>query len=663
MTEYKKSWFFVKPYKNKLIKIIVSLLVVQVCLLASPLIIQTIIDDYILGIDNTWANVQEETQDTVNYNGKHYILKDELKDNQKAIGFSSILLLKDKHYFTTKEIPEGLRTFNNGNITVDNVDYPAKLLSDSQVEDFYSPLIKPMYILIVSLLVISIISLTFGYIQRMMGAMINAAIARDARYLAMDKLNYTPLDKVEAEPAGKLANRIINDATGNSQLILVTINVFLGAIISIAFSLIGMFYLDPSLALICLIIVPLIYGWTWFFTKKLNKIAVKINETNSMMIARINEIINGIGILKIFNTNNDTIDGFNTINKQFVSESMEETNLHLKSGWNGINLFQGLLGGLILIYFSYQQIQGNSLVDSGMVFAFYTFIYRMLSPLIGLFQQFGVIEHSKVKINRYHNIISTDEEDREITSIPLADGNIEFKNVNFSYDGKKNVLENINLSIKAKQKIGLVGHTGSGKSTMMNLLMRFSDTNGPESGIITMDGMDITSVTKRTYRQNIGIILQEPILFSNTLRNNILFGESMDDDKLIEIIRLVGADFLLKKFPNGLDEKISSKGGNLSLGEKQLISFARILVKNPSVIIMDEATANIDIETELLIQNALRVVSNDRTLIVIAHRLSTIVDSDQIVVLSEGKIIESGTHKKLIKDDFYYANMYRAQVE
>ncbi len=663
MTEYKKSWFFVKPYKNKLIKIIVSLLVVQVCLLASPLIIQTIIDDYILGIDNTWANVQEETQDTVNYNGKHYTLKDDLKDNQKAIGFSSILLLKDKHYFTTKEIPEGLRTFNNGNITVDNVDYPAKLLSDSQVEDFYSPLIKPMYILIVSLLVISIISLTFGYIQRMMGAMINAAIARDARYLAMDKLNYTPLDKVEAEPAGKLANRIINDATGNSQLILVTINVFLGAIISIAFSLIGMFYLDPSLALICLIIVPLIYGWTWFFTKKLNKIAVKINETNSMMIARINEIINGIGILKIFNTNNDTIDGFNTINKQFVSESMEETNLHLKSGWNGINLFQGLLGGLILIYFSYQQIQGNSLVDSGMVFAFYTFIYRMLSPLIGLFQQFGVIEHSKVKINRYHNIISTDEEDREITSIPLADGNIEFKNVNFSYDGKKNVLENINLSIKAKQKIGLVGHTGSGKSTMMNLLMRFSDTNGPESGIITMDGMDITSVTKRTYRQNIGIILQEPILFSNTLRNNILFGESMDDDKLIEIIRLVGADFLLKKFPNGLDEKISSKGGNLSLGEKQLISFARIIVKNPSVIIMDEATANIDIETELLIQNALRVVSNDRTLIVIAHRLSTIVDSDQIVVLSEGKIIESGTHKKLIKDDFYYANMYRAQVE
>ena len=663
MTEYKKSWFFVKPYKNKLIKIIVSLLVVQVCLLASPLIIQTIIDDYILGIDNTWANVQEETEDTVNYNDKHYILKEELKDNQKAIGFSSILLLKDKHYFTTKEIPEGIRTFNNGNITVDNVDYPAKLLSDSQVEDFYSPLIKPMYILIVSLLVISIISLTFGYIQRMMGAMINAAIARDARYLAMDKLNYTPLDKVEAEPAGKLANRIINDATGNSQLILVTINVFLGAIISIAFSLIGMFYLDPSLALICLIIVPLIYGWTWFFTKKLNKIAVKINETNSMMIARINEIINGIGILKIFNTNNDTIDGFNTINKQFVSESMEETNLHLKSGWNGINLFQGLLGGLILIYFSYQQIQGNSLVDSGMVFAFYTFIYRMLSPLIGLFQQFGVIEHSKVKINRYHNIISTDEEDREITSIPLADGNIEFKNVNFSYDGKKNVLENINLSIKAKQKIGLVGHTGSGKSTMMNLLMRFSDTNGPENGIITMDGMDITSVTKRTYRQNIGIILQEPILFSNTLRNNILFGESMNDDKLIEIIRLVGADFLLKKFPNGLDEKISSKGGNLSLGEKQLISFARILVKNPSVIIMDEATANIDIETELLIQNALRVVSNDRTLIVIAHRLSTIVDSDQIVVLSEGKIIESGTHKKLIKDDFYYANMYRAQVE
>jgi ATP-binding cassette subfamily B protein len=423
-----------------------------------------------------------------------------------------------------------------------------------------------------------------------------------------------------------------------------------------------MWILDPRLATICLVIIPIMTLWIRWFTRRINIVATNVQETNSRMIGSINEIINGIGILKIFNRDKETIDDFASLNDDYVDQSMKEVNLHITRGWNGISLFQGIVGGFVIIFFSVQNLNSNVVVEAGVIYAYYNYITRLISPIGALFHSFGELENSKVKIERIFKIFDAKLEDDIIVTTSPYLGNVKFENVTFSYNQGHPVLKNINLEFLKGQKIGLVGHTGSGKSTMMNLLMRFNDLSSFDHGCILIDDQDITSVSKRTYRQHIGIILQEPILFSGTIYDNICFGTSVEKEQAIQMLIDVGGKKLLDKLENGIDELLSRKGNNLSLGEKQLISFARILVSNPSVIVMDEATANIDTETEEMIAKALEVITKNRTTIVIAHRLSTIIDSDQIIVLQKGEVIESGNHDDLLIKDGYYANMYRAQV-
>src|SRR5690554_4726294 len=211
--------------------------------------------------------------------------------------------------------------------------------------------------------------------------------------------------------------------------------------------------------------------------------------------------------------------------------------------------------------------------------------------------------------------------------------------------------------------VGIVGHTGSGKSTLMNLLLRFYDLKESDNGSIEIDNQNITFHPKRTYRQHIGIILQEPILFAGTLLDNIKFGTNITDEEATDILKSVGGESLLNKLPNGIYEEINRAGSNMSIGERQIISFARVIAHNPRILIMDEATANIDTETEEIIQNALNKVKENRTVIVIAHRLSTIKAANKIIVLESGLKVEEGTHNDLIDLNGVYANMYRSQIK
>ena len=210
--------------------------------------------------------------------------------------------------------------------------------------------------------------------------------------------------------------------------------------------------------------------------------------------------------------------------------------------------------------------------------------------------------------------------------------------------------------------VGLVGHTGSGKSSLMNLLLRFYDIDNELSGNIYVDDIDIKTLDKRTYREHIGIVLQEPVLFRGTIASNIKFGKQISDDEVMNVLKMIGGENIIKKFPDGINQKITRSGLNMSAGEKQLISLARVLVHNPSILIMDEATSHIDLETEDMIKQALKVVSKSRTVIVIAHRLSTIFDADKIIVLDHGLKVEEGKHADLLKQNGIYANIYRAQT-
>ena len=240
---------------------------------------------------------------------------------------------------------------------------------------------------------------------------------------------------------------------------------------------------------------------------------------------------------------------------------------------------------------------------------------------------------------------------------PNFKGDIKFIDVSFAYD-ESDVLKHINMHVKPGQFIGLVGHTGSGKSTLMILLQRFYDL---VDGKILIDDVDFMNYTKQEVRSNIGYVLQEPALFSGTIKSNITFGIDASDDEVERVLEMIGAKKFVKDYPDGIHTKLEYLGSNLSTGEKQLISFARILLRNPAILILDEATANIDTETEILIQNALKVLAAGRTTFVVAHRLSTIRYADNIYVLDDGKIVESGTHDELYNKNGKYRAMYEAQ--
>ena len=240
---------------------------------------------------------------------------------------------------------------------------------------------------------------------------------------------------------------------------------------------------------------------------------------------------------------------------------------------------------------------------------------------------------------------------------PVFEGDVKFEHVTFAYD-EKPVLKDINMHVKKGQFIGLVGHTGSGKSTLMILLQRFYDL---QEGVIKIDDIDFMNYTKQEVRSNIGYVLQEPALFSGTIKSNITLGIEATDEEVEKVLKLIGAEKFVNDYPKGINTELAYLGGNLSTGEKQLISFARILLRNPSILILDEATANIDTETEIMIQNALKVTAVGRTTFVVAHRLSTIRNADNIFVLDDGEIVEQGTHEELYNKNGKYRKMYEAQ--
>ncbi len=652
-----------KNQKLKLIAMIVFMIIVQFFILLNPIIIAKIIDDNLTGITDPWVVVSEQTKNTISHNDLNYIQEKNLDNTYQKVDNASIILDGDQFYLINEKIDRNDELiFIQNSIFVNGEKYNSEPLDKKTMQKFYKTIVPNLVKLVILLLITSIISISFGYLQRYTGAFVIVSATKEVRYKAMERIQYLPLEMIESEPAGKTANRIIADSAGIASLYITTLNIFFSTIVSVIFCYVGMWLLEPRLALICLIIIPIIAVWIKLFTTRINIIATRVNETNSKMIGQINEIINGISILKIFNRDEQTIESFAKLNDEYVEDAMKELKTHIKFGWNGINIFQGFATGTIIIFFAYMNLTGRLIVGAGVVYAYYTYLNKLISPIGVLFKSFGELENSKVKVNRIFRLFESEIEDKEIIEIPQYEGRVSFDNVSFSYNQKNKVLKNITLDIKAGEKIGLVGHTGSGKSTMMNLLMRFNDITAEDNGEIYIDEIPIKTHSKRTYRQHIGIILQEPILFSGSIYDNICFGKEVTKEVATKTLIKVGGQKLLDKLENGIDDKLSRKGNNLSLGEKQLISFARILVSNPSVIIMDEATANIDTETEEMINNALKVITKNRTTIVIAHRLSTILDSDQIIVLNQGEIIESGKHKHLLNLDGYYANMYRAQV-
>jgi len=668
MHAMKKVWRYVRKYKKLLYISLAMMLINQFLGLVSPLIVKEILDSHIIGIEQPWYEVEIKDEHSVYFNGKYYKQNKYLTHQEVTGDEVSVFLYKSNFYFVDSKIHGGTKEVVSNQLTIKSgneiYQYEVSQLGYQDVIDFYTPSFGILKLLILLLFLRSLSSIVVSYIQRITTSTININITRDARIDAVKKIQTMPIDYFETEPAGKISARIIHDVTGMMMLFNTMMNLVINASMSFIFAYIGMFYLDARLALISFVIYPIIYIWMRFFVKRLRKVATKVSELNSLITASLNEIINGISILQIFNYKKQTGERFNQLNKEFMNEHIKEVKLHTTLGWNMINFLRGLVTAFIILYFgwNYFNVPGV-IISAGLIYAYNDYLLRLIDPISVLFKEIGNLQHSIVRTERVFKIIDADSEEGTKKVIPRFKGDIEFKNVWFAYNAKDYVLKGINLEIKAGEMIGLVGHTGSGKSSLMSLLLRFYDLKSTDIGSISIDKFDLNEYAKQTYRQHVGIILQEPILFKGTIASNVKFGKAISDEDVETVLLKIGARKLIEKFEDGIHHEVTRGGHNLSVGEKQLISFARALIYDPAILVMDEATANIDTETEEMIQLALDVVAKGRTVIVIAHRLSTIKNASKIIVLHQGKKFEEGSHEELLVNDGIYANIYRSQVK
>ena len=672
MKNYKRLFKLIKCKLHWFIISLFMIIITQLLAFITPLLVKVVLDDCIMGIEYEWNQVVELDNSAVSYNGNYYKQTRYLDDNDVVCGDASVVLYKNGFYFTNNKLPSSKKNITELDgkyiieISVNDsiMQYEAEKLSKTDVFDFYKPITPTLVKYIVFIFVKTIVSIISGFTLTFSINKVINYIANEGRTRAFTNIEYLPISFFEEEPAGKMAHRITSDVDGMIIMYRQLLLLFASAILSFVFAYVGMFILDYKLAIFTFFIYPFIYLWIRFFLKKLKVVAETANESRSLLTAKINEVINGIQILQVFNFRKQTINEFNQINKEYMNSQLKDTKLNITLGWNMINVIKALITTLIVVYFGMQHLSfAGIIVTAGLIYAYNEYLIKIVEPVNIIFTQISAFQNSHVQIDRIHKIIEGPQEDKSIETIERYKGDIKFDNIWFSYVKNEYVLKGVSLDIKAGELVGLVGHTGSGKSSMMNLLLRFYDLNDPLSGKIYVDGMDISSISKRTYRTHIGIVLQEPIMIKGDIASNIRFGkEDITDEQIIDVLTKMGGDKLIKKYPNGIHQELARNGVNMSAGEKQIISLARAIIHDPAILIMDEATSHIDVETENIIKESLAYACKGRTVIVIAHRLSTIFNADNIFVLDHGLLVEQGTHEELVKNNNVYANIYRSQV-
>lgn len=667
MNNYRRLFHFLKGRYRYLIISLIMIFIIQCLNFISPLVVKTLLDDYIMGIEYDWVEVEKEDDYTVNYMNRIFKQDRYIDEDDKIIKNVSIFLYEARVYFVDEKIEVGSKKIVDNKLIIsneqDSFEYDILVLSSNEIYNFYNPMLYFIILIIIILFVKSVLTIVCNFIQQMCTNRCVNRMVMEERIKGMKAIERLPISEFEKEPAGKMASRITRDVDGLLIMYRQILNLFFAAILSFVFAYVGMFYLDKKLAILTIIFYPIVYIWTKVFLKLLKRIAEKVNESSSMLTSKINEIINGINILQIFNFKEKTINEFNEINEEYRSEQLKDAKINLIGGWNMLNVIRGLITTFVVAYFGWQYTSVSGVVvTAGLVYAYNEYILKLVEPVNIVFTQISAFQNSHVQARRYHKLVESQLESYDKETIERYKGKIKFDNIWFSYEKDNYVLKGVSIDIEPGQMIGIVGHTGSGKSSLINLLLRFYDINNELSGSIYVDDMDIKTLDKRTYREHIGIVLQEPVLFKGTIASNIKFGKDVSDEEVERVLEMIGGKNIIKKFPLGIHQKITRSGLNMSAGEKQLISLARVLVHDPSILIMDEATSHIDLETEEMVKNALKVVSKGRTVIVIAHRLSTIFDSDKIIVLDHGLKVEEGQHSDLVKLNGVYANIYRAQT-
>ena len=498
------------------------------------------------------------------------------------------------------------------------------------------------------------------YLSQLTFARVSNSIVRDIRLDIFQNLQRLGMSFYDQTAAGSIVSRVTNDTQAVADMFSTVFSSLVSSFLLFLVTLVTMFSLDWHLTIWILPFLPIIWFSIRLYRKLSNRLVKMTRQKLSDINVKLSESIEGMRIVQAFRQEKRLTDEFERINGEhldYANRSVDVNSLFLRPA---MTLLQVLAYAVILTFFGLNW--QSSGFTAGLIYAFIQYVNQLFQPLIDVTQNFATLQTSTISAGRVFEMMDRDDyEPKQAGSLKeIERGDIRFEHVSFSYDGKRDVLKEISFEVKNGQTIAFVGHTGSGKSSIINLFMRFYEF---DRGRILIDGQDIKDYSQEALRKSIGLVLQEPFLYHGTIASNIrMYHEELTDEEIRQAAAFVDVADFIESLPGGYDHPVTERGSTLSTGQRQLLAFARTIAAQPKILILDEATANIDQETEEIIQNSLKKMRQGRTTIAIAHRLSTIQDADCIYVLDKGKIIESGNHDQLIALGETYKKMYDLQA-
>jgi ABC-type multidrug transport system fused ATPase/permease subunit len=512
-------------------------------------------------------------------------------------------------------------------------------------------------IIAIIFVVVSAVMWFGGYWQNLYLSYAGQSIIYRMRTELFDHLHRLSLSFFDTHKVGKLMSRVQNDVQQLQELVTMGILSLIASLLTLVGISIIMITMNWKLGLIMLAIIPVMLLGVWIWQKYARRAFIRVRTAIATVNSQLQEDIAGVRVVQSLSRESENMGQFDQVNRAHLDANVTAVKMEAVM-MPMINILTGVAFAIVLIVGGFQVLDG--VMEIGFLMGFLMYVQRFFEPILELSMQYTELQRAMASGARIFELmeVQPDIEDQPgAIDLPPIKGEIQFKNVNFGYESDKDILHGINLTIRPGEMVAIVGQTGSGKSSLVNLTDRFYEV---EKGTVTVDGYDVRSVTQASLRRQIAIVPQDPVLFTGTIEENIKYGK-MDatQEEIVEVSKTVGAHSFISRLEKGYETPVGQRGASLSAGQRQLVCLARAVIADPRILILDEATSNVDTHTERIMQRALRKLTKGRTCLTIAHRLSTVTGADRIIVLDQGKIVEEGSHKELLSREGLYHKMFQ----